>query len=37
MKSFDIEDTITKLNQVSTKRAEVFIDHQISYLKELIY
>ena len=37
MKSFDIEDTITKLNQVSTKRAEVFIDHQISSLNDLLY
>ena len=37
MKSFDIEDTITKLNQISTKRAEVLLDHQVKSLKDLLY
>ena len=37
MKSFDIEDTITKLNQISTKRAEVLLDHQVKSIKNLLY
>ena len=37
MKSFDIEDTITKLNQISTKRAEVLLDHQVKSIKDLLY
>jgi len=37
MKSFGIEDTITKLNQISTKRAEVLLDHQVKSIKDLLY
>ena len=37
MKNFDIEDPITKLNQVSTKRGEVLIANKISTLKDLLY
>lgn len=37
MKSFDIDDTITKLNQVSTKRAEVLFDHHVKSIKDLLY
>ena len=34
MKNFDIEDPITKLNQVSAKRGEVLIANKISTLKD---
>ena len=34
MKNFDIEDPITKLNQVSTKRGEALIDNEIFTLKD---
>ena len=37
MNSFDIEDPITKLNQISTKRADAFIDHHINSLNDLLY
>ena len=37
MKNFDIEDPITKLNQVSAKRGEVLIANKISTLKDLLY
>ena len=37
MKNFDIEDPITKLNQVSTKRGEVLIANKISTLKDIWY
>ena len=37
MNSFDIEDPITKLNQISTKRANAFIDHYINSLNDLLY
>ena len=37
MKNFDIEDPITKLNQVSTKRGEVLIANKIFTLKDLLY
>ena len=37
MKNFDIEDPITKLNQVSTKRGEVLIANKISTLKDLLH
>ena len=37
MNSFDIEDPITKLNQISTKRANAFIDQYINSLNDLLY
>ena len=37
MKNFDIEDPITKLNQVSTKRGEALIANKIFTLKDLLY
>ena len=37
MNSFDIEDPITKLNQISTKRANVFINNHINSLNDLLY
>ena len=37
MNSFDIEDPITKLKQISTKRADAFIDHHINSLNDLLY
>ena len=37
MKNFDIEDPITKLNQVSTKRGETLIANKIFTLKDLLY
>jgi hypothetical protein len=36
MKNFDIEDPITKLNQVSTKRGEVLIANKISKIYYII-
>ena len=37
MKNFDIEDPITKLNHVSTKRGEALIANKIFTLKDLLY
>ncbi|MBH51500.1 MAG: ATP-dependent DNA helicase RecG [Candidatus Marinimicrobia bacterium] len=37
MKSFDIDDAITKLDQISTKRAKILFDHKIKSLQDLIY
>ena len=37
MKNFDIEDPITKLNQVNTKRGEVLKSNKIFTLKDLLY
>ena len=37
MKSFDIDDAITKLDQISTKRAKILFDHKIKSVQDLIY
>ena len=37
MKSFDIDDAITKLDQISTKRAKILFDHKIKSVNDLIY
>ena len=37
MKSFDIDDAITKLDQISTKRAKILFDHKINSIQDLIY
>lgn len=37
MNSFDIDDTITKLSQISSQRAKVFSGHQINSISELVY
>ena len=37
MKSFDIYDAITKLDQISTKRAKILFDHKIKSVNDLIY
>ena len=37
MKSFDVDDAITKLDQISTKRAKILFDHQIKSIQDLIY
>lgn len=37
MKSFDVDDAITKLDQISTKRAKILFDYQIKSIQDLIY
>ena len=37
MQSFDIDDPIAKLNQIGSKRAKAFSNHQIHSIRDLLY